>query len=759
MATQDFGTGLLAGLQGAMAFNQQRRQNEFTRRELEQKDRQLGISEEQLQLGKNQLAENKRQFDESLKRTDEELAQGRKRIDISQQQVDIASGELGVLQAQEKRAATTFEQEQATKLSGQLFNRAGKLGYVSAENAQELDQIAVTADLVEGNPATDTLALDILNNSRLPRPEGFTYTAVNRDPRTGLLSVVGKYENGEPGVLTEQGGSDPNENTLMLTPEQFAKLLSNEWVNFDVIDGAKGNAGAAYQAIMGVNQADIDAGKARASLQANVTAAVDSQNDPVASREFRRILATAETPEERQDIIMSAAKDMGIEIPAVMDKTGELVPYTPDMQATYTGEYSMRASEANRATFGQRRKRIEGYDADIAELEASLANASPAQQRAIQDKINQKDAKRGELISELNNASLEAVGREIADLTAKRDKAAAARKEYWQGEIDKKMKVQKDLEESLGMRTPVMSTDAYKNLENQVIARVEAMTPEEVDAAVDRGELSFDADSIATMRQRLTEAGVNTIQDVSKLPTREQLATRALLSVIAPDQTARDDARSQMNNLKETGTLSMSAQEAGRQAIDQGTLRVRFGELSRNLKKDQLDANASEQSRVDAASKVSATFIEETNAIFFGEDGTSINLNADQARQYARRILPQYLQRASSSTSEREAQQYQSGLNVGVSLVMASYAAEETGGLGETFYSFFRPDAVDSASGTDFDLRNIEMVTDSNGNPLEFYYLNEEGARTDQPISASDLQKLDKAVYNVVVDAANRNAR
>ena len=759
MAVQDFGSGLLSGIQGAMAFNQQRRQNEFTRQELEQKDRQLGISEEQLQLGKDQLAENQRQFNESLKRTDEELAQGRKRIDISQQQVDIASGELGILQAQEKRAATTFEQEQATKLSGQLFNRAGKLGYVSAENAQELDQIAVTADLVEGNPATDTLALDILNNSRLPRPEGFTYTAVNRDPRTGLLSVVGKYENGEPGVLTEQGGSDPNENTLMLTPEQFAKLLSNEWVNFDVIDGAKGNAGAAYQAIMGVNQADIDAGKARASLQASVTAAVDSQNDPVASREFRRILATAETPEERQDIIMSAAKDMGIEIPAVMDKTGELVPYTPDMQAAYTGEYSMRASEANRATFGQRRKRIEGYDADIAKLEASLANASPAQQRAIQDKINQKDAKRGELIRDLNTASLEAVGREISDLTAKRDKAAAARKDYWQGEIDKKMKVQKDLEESLGMRTPVMSTEAYKSLENQVIARVEAMTPEEVDAAVDRGELSFDADSIATMRQRLTEAGVNTIQDVSKLPTREQLATRALLSVIAPDQTARDDARSQMNNLKETGTLSMSAQEAGRQAIDQGTLRVRFGELSRNLRKDQLDANASEQSRVDAASKVSAAFIEETNAIFFGEDGTSINLNADQARQYARRILPQYLQRASSSTSEREAQQYQSGLNVGVSLVMASYAAEETGGLGETFYSFFRPNAVDSASGTDFDLRNVEMVTDSSGNPLEFYYLNEKGARTDQPISASDLQKLDRAVYNVVVNAASRNAR
>lgn len=759
MAVQDFGSGLLSGIQGAMAFNQQRRKNEFTRRELDQRDRQLGLSEDELKLGKDRLAENSRQFNESLKRTDRELAQGDKRIGISQQQVDIASGELALLQSAEERAATKFKQEQSTELSGQLFNRAGKLGYVSKDNAQELDTTALAVGLAEGNSATDSFALDILNNGRLPRPEGFSYTAINRDPRTGLISVVGRYDNGEPGVLTEQGGSDPNENTLMLTPGQAAKLLSNEWVNFDVIDGAKGNAGAAYQAAMNVNQADIDVGRARASLQANVTAAVDSQNDPAASREFRRILATAETDEERQDIIMSAAEDMGITIPSVMDKTGELIDYTPDMQATYTGEYSMRASEANRATFGARRRRIEGYDSDIAELEASLANASPAQQRAIQDKINQKDAKRGALIRDLNTTSLEAVGREISDLTAKRDKAAAARKPYWQGEIDKKMKVQKDLEESLGMRTPVMGTEAYKNLENQVIARVENMTAEEVDAAVDRGELSFDAESLATMRQRLTEAGVTTIQDVAKLPTREQLATRALLSVIAPDQTARDQARNEMSNLKETGTLSLSAQEAGKQAIDQGTLRARLGELTRNLRKDELDINASEQARVDAASQLSADFIKETNAIFFGEDGTSINLGEDEARQFARRILPQFLQRASTSKSEREARQYQSGLNTGVSLVMASYAAEETGGLGETFYSFFRPDAADSAGGTDFNLRNVEMVTDSNGNPLEFYYLNEEGARTDQPISASDLQKLDKAVYNVVVDAANRNAR
>lgn len=761
MAVQDFGSGLLAGFQSAMALGQQRKENVFKERELQQRDYQLGLQSDELQLGRDRLNENKRQFDENFKLAEKELAQGAERIKVSQRQVAVDEGQLGIMQAQEKRAATTFEQEQFTELSGQLFNRAGKLGYVSAENAQELDQPPLIADLAEGNPATDTLALDILNNSRLPRPEGFTYTAVNRDPRTGLLSVVGKYENGEPGVLTEQGGSDPNENTLMLTPEQFAKLLSNEWVNFQVIDGAATNLGAAYQAQMGVNQADIDAQTADVKLQGNVVAALDAQKDPAASRAFRRVLATAETDEERRSILTEAANRMGIEIPPVLDIRGELVEYSsPATKASegvrVPGESFMTASEVD---LNRAKKRIEKYDDDIAELQATMeGNKSPEFQRRIQERINVKDDERRVYIEQVNKSSLESVNAEIKDLTARREKAAAVRKDYWQSQIDEKLAVQAKLEESLGMRTPVMSTDAYKQLENQVIARVEGMTPEEVDAAVDNGNLPFSAEAIATMRQRLQEAGVNSIQDVSKLPTREQLATRALLSVIAPDQTARDDARSQMNNLKETGTLSMSAQEAGRQAIDQGTLRVRFGELRRNLNKDAADANASVQARVDAASKIASTFIEDSNKVFFGEDGTENNINARSARQFSRTVLSPLLQRASSSTSEAEARQYQSALNTGVSLVLAGYAAEEKGGIAETFLGLFRPDAADTASPSDFDLSRVEMETDGSGRPTRFYYLTEAGVRADEAISATDLLNLDKAVYDIVVNAATRNA-
>jgi hypothetical protein len=759
MAVQDFGSALLGGFQGAMALGQQRRENVFKQTELEQQNRRLGIAAEELELGERRLAENARQFDDALKRTDIELDQGQQRIDVSRRTVAVSEGQLAVSQDEDKRLQTTFNREQENLEIGDLTNVAGKQGFLSQNNPQLLDATALSAALAKGGPAVDRFALGVLNNGTLPRPEGFTYTAVNRDPRTGVLSIVGQYDNGEPGVLTEEGGSDPNENVVMLTPAQAANLLSDEWVNFNVIEGAKTNAGVLFRAYSNVNDSDLGVMEDQANLQARVVTTIDSQGDPAAAREFRRVLGSAESQEEKEEIVKQFAQEMGIEIPAAIDIRGELIDYTPDMQATYTGEYSMRASEANRATFGARRRRIEGYDSDIAELEASLANASPAQQRAIQDDINQKDAARGALIRDLNTTSLEAVGGEISDLTAKRDRAAAIRKPFWQGEIDKKMKVQKDLEESLGMRTPVMSTDAYKQLENQVIARVESMTPEEVDTAVDNGELSFSPEAIATMRQRLQEAGVSNIQDISKLPTREQLSTRALLAVIAPDQTARDAARQEMNNLKETGTLSMSALQVGDQRVKEGTLRVRIDELDRNLRNDKVATNASEQDRVDAASQLSADFIKETNAIFFGEDGASINLGEDEARQFARLILPQFLQRASTSRSEREARQYQSGLNTGVSLVMASYAAEETGGLGETFYSFFRPDAADSAGGTDFNLRNVEMVTDSNGNPLEFYYLNEQGARADQRISASDLQKLDKAVYNVVVDAAKRNAR
>jgi len=761
MAVQDFGSGLLAGFQGAMALGQQRQENIFKERELQQRDFQLGLADEELKLGKDRLAENKRQFDENFKLAEKELAQGAERIRVSQRQVAVAEGELGIMQAQEKRTQTEFDQEQSNLLTGQLYNNAGKQGFIDPKNAQRLDTTAVAAALAEGDSAADRWALEVLNNSNLPRPEGFTYTAINRDPRTGLLSIVGQYDNGEMGVLTEEGGSDPNENTMMLTPAQAASVLSSEWVSFQVMDGAATNRGAAYQAQMGVNQADIDAQTADVKLQGSVVAALDAQKDPAASRAFRRVLATAETDEERRSILTEAANRMRIEIPPVLDIRGELVEYSsPTTKASegvrVPGESFMTASEVD---LNRAKKRIEKYDNDIAELQATMeGNKSPEFQRRIQERINVKDDDRRGYIEQVNKASLESVNKEIKDLTARRDKAAAVRKDYWQSQIDEKMNIQSKLEESLGMRTPVMSTDAYKQLENQVIARVEGMTPEEVDAAVDNGNLPFSAEAISTMRQRLQEFGVTSIRDVAKLPTREQLATRALLSVIAPDQTARDAARQEMSNLKETGTLSLTAQEAGKQQIDRDTLNVRIAELRRNLTKDAADANASEQARVDAASKIASTFIQESNKVFFGEDGTENNIGAQPAKRFSRTVLAPLLQQASSSTSEAEARQYQSALNSGVSLVLAGYAAEEEGGFAQTFYSFFRPDAVDTAGATDFDLSRVEMETDASGRPTRFYYLTETGARTDEAISATDLLNLDKSVYDIVVNAATRNA-
>ena len=117
------------------------------------------------------------------------------------------------------------------------------------------------------------------------------------------------------------------------------------------------------------------------------------------------------------------------------------------------------------------------------------------------------------------------------------------------------------------------------------------------------------------------------------------------------------------------------------------------------------------------------------------------------------------LQRASTATSEREAQQYQAGLNTAVSLVVASYAAEEEGGLTQTLLSFFRQDAEDVATATDFDLSRVEMETDASGRPSMFYSLDAKGARIDEGVPATDLQKLDERIYNIVVNAATRNAR
>ena len=723
MAAQDFGSGLLAGFQGASAMAQQRRDEAARDRQLTQRDA--------------ALAQRKTEFDESVRQFEKTY------------EIDAA---------EESREKSLFDMAMSQQAADNTIAEAVNAGlYSPASGNFSLSTDKLTELLGSKNQIAKQLLINAAN--RQNPTEGFEFTDY-QIAEDGSVVVTGEYEDGSPGVLTEDGSSDPNSKVATFTLAQAASLVSDDFINVtnasSILSGQKG---VAFLAFRGSNSADLAQAQRERTLQANVLSAIDSSGDIGLSRQFRSVLADAGSKEEKIAILEDQATSLGIELPKIQTE-GELVDYTPTGRLMTAGPPvtdRRGQSSATRVTQA-RRAGVSRLDTNIANLENKLTTAtSDAERDNIQEQLSELDGERRGLIDAENNANLELVTSEISELRSKFDKAAPARKEYWQERLDEKKAAKTQLEEALGLRTQVMGTQEYKSLEEQVFTRLDAMTPDQVDEAVDNGDLTFTPEQIGVMRQRLQESNITSVQQISELPSNEQLAYRALLAVIAPDQTARDQARTEMSNLTETGTLSMSAKEAAELQVDVGTLNARIAELRRNLRKDTYDTGKDQQTRIDAASTLSTEFIAATNEIFFGEDGSERNLNARSARRYSRQVLPQILTTAARSASPEEAQLFQAALNTGVSLTMAGYAAEEEGGFAESFYSFFRPDSVDVATGTDFDLARVRLDGDPE-NPEGFFYVSDDGRRADQRVIATDLQDLDDKVYAIVLDAAKKNS-
>ena len=764
MAVGDFGGGLLAGMQGVQAFAQQQRNNAARDRQMDQTDRSLRLSEYELELSRERLAENKRQFGITAKQTDRGLDIDEQNAATNERQVAVSEGNLEIAQAEEGRNATKFDREQETQRYGDLYDRASGLGYVDPKtDATKLDDLALAGALQSRDRNATAFALDVLNEGSLPRPEGFRYTDIREV--NGKLVVMGEYENGEKGVLTENGSIRPDDEVVMLDAKSAAKLISDEWVNFRVLDGAADSKQAQYRAQMAVNEADEQA----ADEQAKVTTTIDAQGDPAASRSFRRVLASASSQEEKRQIIRQTAEDLGIDLPKPSVVPGtEIVSYDPPRRREF-GNTMLPGYDDMKV--GGVQNRIDRLNEKIAEREAAIEKGGLTGRNLEREQeiLTDLEADRKELVDGANRKNLGFIEKEISDLEAKRDKAVGPRKEYWQGLIDEKNAKRDEIRTSLGELTPVMKTEAWSQLEADVISRVDSMTPEEIDAAVDSGELTLTVDQINLMTQRLQEAGIEKISDIAKLPTSEQLASRALLSIVAPDQTARDQARSEMANLKETGTTSYSRAGLDQANIDQtkadaslinaranlANANTNFGNLQRNLSND---GRKQYGEALDTANQA----FDAMEKHFFPEGGNELTEDYSTAisnfnRDFGRLIL------ARGKITDPEARAVvDAGINASISTAVAAFVQSgPSSSIGASVKAFFLDDV--NAQGGDFSLDRVRV--DDPQNPTELIYLSYEtdasGARTGEQqgarIKISDLEKVSKRVADYVKKTAVAN--
>jgi hypothetical protein len=299
-----------------------------------------------------------------------------------------------------------------------------------------------------------------------------------------------------------------------------------------------------------------------------------------------------------------------------------------------------------------------------------------------------------------------------------------------------------------------------------ISAAVSGRSNNAVDRDINAGRITVSPAVATAVSENLQSQGINDVRGLLRLNDIDRAMARAVILATEKDPTIRKQMSEEMSNIFETGSVSISRQQSdaadiqrdqndisrGQLAINQATVNTRIAELRRDLFND---IDEKQRNVVDSG----AQFIESANKIFFGEDGSEKNLNKATASRFTNSIMAPFLYRAIQAPTKAEGQAALTAMSPALSTTVAALAAEEKGGFIETLVSFFRADAVDTVSSTDFDLARVRVEKDGNGRPTRFYYTNERGAPVDEAVDAKDLQNLNGQVYKLVLDAANYNSR
>ena len=631
MAVQDFGSGLLSGIQGAMAFNQQRRDNAARDRELTQADRRLDLAEQDYEF-------RLRSYDEGAEQRAATL-EGTRLTNTAQDQLNKDNA---------FKARTTTNNE--------IIKGYQALDILDRQDPTKFNRDAIRAGVESGSAPHIQLLLATATQSGI-LPEGSVAESIQALPDGGYAVTV-RNADGSQGVVTEDGSSRPDSTVVEFSPGQLAGL-----------------AETTYKMNVLSNQSIYDVGMLRAQqtrIDADAEAAdIDSQiGDKLAEIEYQRqvvaaipdagaqraavsAISAAETPEEQAQITDAIAQDVGVE-PRERPKG-----------------YPVGQAERR-----QRQNRVASGGASDAQPEQALT----------------------------------------------------------------------------GFSTPETAKQA-----DDIAQQTEGMTTQEVNEAVSAGNVVVSSELINETARVMKDAGIQDLADLKKLNNKDRALARAVILASTGDASMRNQMSNEINNIFETGVASMSLKDAEGVRQTDETLRIRNSELRQKIREFNRNVGKDEQTRIDAAASNSAAFQKDSLALFFGENGDENNLNAATARRFSRTVLAPYLSVASASATPAEEGYYQRGLNTALSLAVAGLAAEEEGGVFETLVSFFRADAIDRTTGSDFDLSRVRMET-RGGKPTKFYYTGPNGETLDEGISAIDLQRLDDTIYKIVVDAATKNA-
>jgi len=192
----------------------------------------------------------------------------------------------------------------------------------------------------------------------------------------------------------------------------------------------------------------------------------------------------------------------------------------------------------------------------------------------------------------------------------------------------------------------------------------------------------------------------------------------------------------------------MSASDAATLGVQRQNADLRAAELRRALTNDF-------QEDVQAASNAGTEMLKEWGKIKDAGDGDSF----EDAMRFLNTQAAPYLNEYQNAPDYVKSA-YIRALNPVVSEILASYAAQEEGGLSESFLSIFRGDIDrENVSKTDFDLSRVKGDF-TNDNPPKlrgFWFTDSAGMKLDESVEAKTIQDQDQTLYDILVMAAVAN--
>ena len=670
-----------------------------------------------------------KKFDEQKRATGVAEKQKKQELDRQDTQQKNFNREQDNADAQAQRDQFKFDQTNTQQKADTIITLAmdpANKWWNPSKGLATFDQAGYQSSLESGNTvSSDRMALHVANSQA--KDPNFVFDKIRRID--GKIYIEGTYvsgpNEGQKGVANESGDANPESPVLEYTPATLARDVASEWPEITGRSGMLGGTkGMEFIALNGAGQDRLQTEKdaRNAALQADVVDAAEAMGAPELVRGFKRALSDAgDDKQTRQEILLDMAQTLGI------DTSGTEFSDAPTSIVGNASPEQLPRINTPAYMGPQERNPITLLDQSIARLEKDIKKGgSDADMEERYTKLETAMEERKTIINDTNQKSLSDSQTRVADLTAKAEKATGSTKEFWNKQLAKEQTTLDELIKG-GVITPAMKTEAWADLRGRVLDDIETMDSEEVDAMVDSGKIKFTPEDVAAMKQRTEELGIKTIEDIAKLPTSEQIGFRALMGVISKDATERQYMRKAMDNLTETGNMSISAQDAVNNNLNTEQAYTARLNARASIARNIATARTSNNTKLSKAGDDASEFHEKyTNLLYDQKEGGSGKLiqKVKPARQLAR-LIPGYLLKINSyGVGTREYDLAMSSVSAAISDIIGVYAEDGGSTWGQEFMSFFRPDPT--GDNTDFDLRRVTV--DNPENPTMFFY---RGSSTD----------------------------